>query len=128
MAISGFEPWVMNALHSAIVQSWCLTLNMHTTGKLSLIHISEPTSPWYISYAVFFNGSIGDWFRTTVGVRQGCLLSSSPFNIFLDRIMTDALDDHEGTVSIGGKTITNLRFVEDIDGLAGRGKRSFKFS
>ena len=25
--------------------------------------------------AVFFNSSIGDWFRTTVGVRQGCLLS-----------------------------------------------------
>ena len=33
--------------------------------------------------------------------------------------MTDALEDHEGTVSIGGKTITNLRFVDDIDGLAG---------
>ncbi|WP_419615648.1 RNA-directed DNA polymerase, partial [Thiolapillus sp.] len=25
--------------------------------------------------AVLFNSSIGDWFRTTVGVRQGCLLS-----------------------------------------------------
>ena len=24
---------------------------------------------------VLFNSSIGDWFRTTVGVRQGCLLS-----------------------------------------------------
>ena len=33
--------------------------------------------------------------------------------------MTDALEDYEGTVSIGGKTITNLRFVDDIDGLAG---------
>ena len=26
---------------------------------------------------------------------------------------------HEGTVSIGGRTITNLRFAGDIDGLAG---------
>ena len=26
---------------------------------------------------------------------------------------------HEGTVSIGGRTITNLRFADDIDGLAG---------
>ena len=25
--------------------------------------------------AVLFNNSIGDWFQTTVGVRQGCLLS-----------------------------------------------------
>ena len=69
--------------------------------------------------AVLFNGSIGDWFRTTIGVRQGCLLSTTLFNIFLERIMTDALEDHEGTVSIGGRTITNLRFADDIDGLAG---------
>ena len=69
--------------------------------------------------AVLFNSSIGDWFRTTVGVRQGCLLSPTLFNIFLERIMTDALEDHEGTVSIGGRTITNLRFADDIDGLAG---------
>ena len=34
--------------------------------------------------------------------------------------MTDALNDHEGTVSIDGRTITNLRFADDIDGLAGR--------
>ena len=33
--------------------------------------------------------------------------------------MTDALEDHAGTVSIGGRTITNLRFADDIDGLAG---------
>ena len=29
------------------------------------------------------------------------------------------LEDHEGTVSIGGRTITNLRFADDIDGLSG---------
>ena len=28
-------------------------------------------------------------------------------------------EDHEGTVSIGGRTITNLCFADDIDGLAG---------
>ena len=27
--------------------------------------------------------------------------------------------DHEGTVSIGGRTAANLRFADDIDGLAG---------
>ena len=68
--------------------------------------------------AVLFNSSIGDWFRKTVGVRQGCLLSPTLFNLFLERIMTDALEDHEGTVSIGGRTITNLSFADDIDGLA----------
>ena len=33
--------------------------------------------------------------------------------------MADALEDHEGTVGIGGRTITNLRFADNIDGLAG---------
>ena len=57
---------------------------------------------------------VGDWFRTTVGVRQGCVLSPTLFNVFLERIMTDALEDHQGTVSIGG-IITNLRFADDDD-------------
>ena len=48
------------------------------------------------------------WFQTTVGVQQGCLLTPTLSNIYLERIMTDALEDHEGTVSIGGRTITNL--------------------
>ena len=69
--------------------------------------------------AVLYNGKIGDWFRTTVGVRQGCLLSPTLFNIFLERIMADALEDHDGTVSIGGRPITNLRFADDIDAIAG---------
>ena len=34
--------------------------------------------------------------------------------------MTNALNDHEGTVSIGGRNIINLRFANDIDCLAGR--------
>ena len=34
--------------------------------------------------------------------------------------MTDALEDHEGSVSIEGRTITNLRFADDIGGLAGK--------
>ena len=68
---------------------------------------------------ILFTSSIGGWFRTTVGVRQGCLLSPTLFNIFLERIMIDAIEDQEGTVSIGVSTITNLRFADDIDGLAG---------
>ena len=33
--------------------------------------------------------------------------------------MTDALEDLEGTVSIGGRTTSNLRFANDIDGITG---------
>ena len=67
---------------------------------------------------VQMNGSIGEWLRTTVGVRQGCLLSPTLFNIFLERIMSDALEEHDGKVSIDGRNITNLRFADDIDTLA----------
>ena len=34
--------------------------------------------------------------------------------------MADALEDREGTVSIGGWTIANLGFANDIDGLVGQ--------
>ena len=64
--------------------------------------------------AVLFNGSTGEWFRTTVGVRQRCLLSPTLFNIILERIMCEALDDYEGCFSIEGRLITNFRFANDI--------------
>ena len=68
--------------------------------------------------AVQTNGSIAEWFRTTVGVKQGCVLSPTLSDIFLPRIMSDALEEHHGKVSIDGRTITNLQFDDDIDALA----------
>ena len=40
--------------------------------------------------------------------------------------MTDALEDHEGTFSIGGRTITNFQFSDNLDGIAGEGKELAK--
>ena len=42
--------------------------------------------------------------------------------------MTDALEDHKGTVSIGGRAITNLRFADDIDDLAGEEEQLATFA
>ena len=68
--------------------------------------------------AVQMNGSIGERFRTSVGVRQACLLSPTLYNIFLERIMSDALEELDEEVSIGCRNITNLRFADDMDALA----------
>ena len=40
---------------------------------------------------VVFNGSTEGWFRTTVGLRQGCLFSPTLFNIIPERMTRDAL-------------------------------------
>ena len=52
-----------------------------------------------------------------MGVRQGCLLSPTLINIFLEQIIYDALEKHDGKVSIGSRNI-NLQFADDIDALA----------
>ena len=41
---------------------------------------------------VYHDNNIGEWFRTTIGVHQACLLSPTLFSIFLERIMADALE------------------------------------
>ena len=51
----------------------------------------------------------------TYGMRQGCLLSLTLFNIFLEMIMNEVLEEFEGTV----RPIFNLRFTDDIDLIAG---------
>ena len=44
----------------------------------------------------------------------GCLLSLTLFNIYLERNTCEALDDHEGCVSMGGLLFTNFRFADAI--------------
>ena len=70
------------------------------------------------SSAVLLNSDIGEFFKTTVGVRQGCLLSPVLFNLFLEKIMRETLNNFHSTISIGGRTISNLRFA-DIDLMGG---------
>ena len=36
--------------------------------------------------------------------------------------MSDALKEHDGKVNIGGRTITNIQFADDIDALAEEGQ------
>ena len=69
--------------------------------------------------AILLDNIKGDYFKTTVGVRQGCLLSPIFFNIYLEQIMSDTLKVHHSSISIGGRTISNLRFADYIDLISG---------
>ena len=61
------------------------------------------------------NNQIGIDFKTTVGVRQCYLLSPVLFNIFLERIIQDSLEDKSSSIAIWGIKINKLRFADDID-------------
>ena len=53
-----------------------------------------------------------------VGVRQRRLPIATLFNVFLERIMSAAMEEHDVKVSIGGRNIANLRFADYIDAVA----------
>ena len=63
------------------------------------------------------NDSMGEWVRT-VAVRSGCLLSPTLINILIEQIKSDALEIHDGKVSISSRNIINLQFAKDIDAIA----------
>ena len=70
-------------------------------ANLQVVCTTEPATS-----AVQMNSSTEEWFRTTAGVRQGCLLSLTLSNIFLEWIMTDTLEEYDGKASIGNRNIT----------------------
>ena len=66
--------------------------------------------------AVQMNGNMGELFRTTVGGKD--VFCHPPSSTFSRTDHVDALDEHEGKVSIDGRNITNRRFADDIDAVA----------
>ena len=55
-----------------------------------------------------------DWFQIGKGVRQGCILSPSLFNIYAEYIMQNArLNEAQAGIKIAGRNINNLRYADD---------------
>ena len=72
--------------------------------------------------AVYYNGNVGEWFRTTAGVRQGCLLSPTLFKIFLERIMTDALETTKDQLALEAEQL--LTYVLLMTSMPLQGKKT----
>lgn len=53
------------------------------------------------------------WFKIGRGLRQGCILSPSFFNVYSEEIMREALDGFDGGMKFGGTLVTNLRYADD---------------
>jgi Reverse transcriptase (RNA-dependent DNA polymerase) len=68
--------------------------------------------------AVRHDGKLSEWFRTSVGVRQGCTLSPDLFNLVLEMIMRMALDNETVGLRLCGRLVSNLRFADDINLMA----------
>ena len=60
--------------------------------------------------------SIGKWFRTGYGKDVICHPPS--FNIYIEQMMSDALEEQDRTVIISSRNIINLQFGEGIDAIA----------
>ena len=58
------------------------------------------------------NGKITDWFQVVTGVRQGCLLSPSLFNLFLEFVMI-YLRNLDNGIQMGEMSINNIRYADD---------------
>ena len=55
-----------------------------------------------------------DWFQIRKGVRPGCILAPSLFNLYAEYITRNAgLEEAEAGIKIARRNINNLRYADD---------------
>ena len=71
---------------------------------------------WEQTALVRTEHGITEEFQVKKGVRQGCVLSPSLFNLYTEKIFRE-IEDIKG-VNVGGHNINNLRYADDTSLLA----------
>ena len=55
-----------------------------------------------------------EWLQIGKGIRQGCILSPSLFNLYVEYIMWNAwLDKAQAGIKSAGRNISNFRYADD---------------
>ena len=62
--------------------------------------------------AIVINGHTTEWFKVKVGVRQGCIMSPTLFNIFLEFVM-DEIQTLQQTLSLNNDLVSDIRYADD---------------
>ena len=62
--------------------------------------------------SVQIDGKLTEWFPVTIGVRQGCILSPTLFNIFLEFVM-DEVKSIIGEMKLDDSLSTDIRYADD---------------
>jgi len=66
-----------------------------------------------VSFTIKCNGGITDSFHSTVGVKQGCILSPLFFNVFLSDL-PNIFDNSCDPVYLGGSSLNCLLYADDL--------------
>ena len=70
---------------------------------------------WYggITNCLKVDGEMSRWFEQKTGLRQGCVMSPSLFNVFMHKIMRMVTEISSG-VTEGDTIVTYLEFADDV--------------
>ena len=80
---------------------------------------------WRQHAVVRWDGEISREVVVKRGVRQGCVISPSLFNLYSEFMIKEAMDGMEGA-AFNGINVTDLRYADDVVLVADRRKKMHK--